>query len=375
MACGVLNCPATALKYNAVALGPMSSFRNHKLRDLTLPTSTAWLIADIAEAKGKQELYTRQSPQVLKALRDTAIVQSAESSNRIEGVTVDRDRLRPLVLGHARPRDRSEEEVLGYRRALNVIHSKAKELAIIPGTLKRLHALCQEGSGDAGQYKRVDNDIIELVPGEAPKIRFKCVPATQTATAVEELCLLYRHSIDQERVLPLIAAGALVLDFTCIHPFRDGNGRVSRLLTLLALYHTGHEVGRYVSLERLTEESKEDYYEALHRSSQLWHEGKHDLVPWLNLFLAIIRRACNEFEQRAGQIKSPRGAKTELLDQAISGLDGDFTLSELEKLCPGVSREMIRHRLKTLKTEGAVEAIGRGPGAKWRKRGNNRKRG
>jgi Fic family protein len=210
-------------------------------------------MADIAEAKGRQELYTRQSPQILRALRDTAIIQSAESSNRIEGVTVDRDRLRPLVLGHARPRDRSEEEVMGYRRALNEIHSKAANVSVSSDTLKHLHALCQQGSGDAGQFKRLDNDIIDLAPGKAPKIRFKCVPARQTSAAVDELCLLYRHALDQDHIPPLIAAGALVLDFTCIHPFRDGNGRVSRLLTLLALYHAGLEVGRYISLERLTE--------------------------------------------------------------------------------------------------------------------------
>jgi Fic family protein len=161
----------------------MNSFRNHRLRDLTLPTSTAWLLADIAEAKGKQELYTRQSPQILKALRDTAIIQSAESSNRIEGITVERDRLRPLVLGNARPRDRSEEEVMGYRRASNEIHSKAARIQISPDTLKHLHALCQQGSGDAGQFKRVDNDIVQLIPGRAPQIRFKCLPAKQTATA------------------------------------------------------------------------------------------------------------------------------------------------------------------------------------------------
>ena len=347
----------------------MNSFRNHMLRDLSVPTSTVWLLADIAEAKGKQELYTRQSPQILKVLRDTAIIQSAESSNRIEGVTVDRDRLKPLVLGNARPRDRSEEEVMGYRRALNEVHAKAGRIAINADTLKHLHALCQQGSGDAGEFKRLDNDIIQLMPGQAPKIRFKCVPAKHTAAAVDELCLLYRHALDQERALPLIATAAFILDFTCIYPFRDGNGRVSRLLTLLALYQHGHEVGRYISLERLVEESKEDYYEALQHSSQRWHEGKHDLVPWLNFFLAIIRRACGEFEQRAGQIKSPRGAKSALVLDAIRRQPGEFSIGDLQKECPGVSLDMIRHLLKKLR--GAeVECLGRGHQARWRQLGN-----
>jgi Fic family protein len=345
----------------------MHSFRNQRLRDFALPMSTAWLLNDIAEAKGRQELYTRQSPQILKALRDTAIIQSAESSNRIEGVTVDRDRLRPLILGNARPRDRSEEEVMGYRRALNEIHAKAARVPVSPDSLKHLHGLCQHGSGDAGQFKRLDNDIIQLLPGEAPKIRFKCVPARQTAAAVDELCLLYRHALDQEHVPPLIATAALVLDFTCIHPFRDGNGRVSRLLTLLALYQHGHEVGRYVSLERLTEEAKEDYYDALHRSSQRWHEGKHDLVPWMNFFLAIIRRACAEFEQRAGQVKSPRGAKSALVLDAIQRQPGEFSVGDLQRECPGVSLDMIRHLLKKLRRKD-VECLGRGHQARWRRK-------
>jgi len=187
---------------------------------------------------------------------------------------------------------------------------------------------------------------------------------------VDELCLLYRHGLDQERVPPLIAAGAFVLDFTCIHPFRDGNGRVSRLVTLLALYHSGHDVGRYVSLERLTEESKEDYYEALQRSSQRWHEGKQDLVPWLNFFLAIIRRACNEFEQRAGQIKSPRGAKSALVLDAIGRQPGTFSVADLQAACPGVSMDMIRHLLDRLRKEGRIKCLGAGRSARWRKTPN-----
>ncbi|HEY4416438.1 MAG TPA: hypothetical protein VGO57_12170 [Verrucomicrobiae bacterium] len=137
---------------------------------------------------------------------------------------------------------------------------------------------------------------------------------------------------------------------------------------MLAFYQHGYEAGRYISVERLLEEAKEDYYHVLRQSSQRWHEGKHDLLPWFNHFLAIARRTYLEFEQRAGQIKAPRGAKTELLEQAITSAVGDFTVTELEKLCPGVGRDLIRHRLKEMKLAGSVECIGRGPGAKWRKR-------
>ena len=251
----------------------MMTFRNHRLRDFAVPMGTNWLLNDLAEAKGKQELYTRQSPQMLKALREMALVQSVESSNRIEGVTVDRDRLRPLVLGHARPKDRSEQDIAGYRRALHLIHTEVETLSITPDLLRRLHRLSQEGSGDAGQFKKMDNEVIELQPGAAPIIRFTCVSAKATPAAVDELCLVYRHAIDQDHIPPLVAIGALVLDFLCVHPFRDGNGRVSRLLTLLALYQQGYEVGRYISLERLIEEAKEDYYHVLQQSSQRWHEA------------------------------------------------------------------------------------------------------
>jgi Fic family protein len=352
----------------------MMSFRGGRLRDSALPVGTVWLIADIAEAKGRQELFTRQSPQVLQALREMALVESVASSNRIEGVTVRPDRLRPLVLGQARPRDRSEEEIQGYRTALQHIHTGADSLPVTPDTLRLLHRTIQEGAGDAGRWKRVETDIVEVRPGGPPRIRFRTVAAADAPRAVEELCLSYRHALDQEHVPALVAAAALAFDFLCIHPFRDGNGRVSRLLTVLALYHHSFEVGRYISLERLIEESKEDYYAVLQASSAGWHEGRHDLLPWLNYFLAVVRRAYVQFEERAGQMRSPRGAKTARVEAAIAAAAGAFTLADLERTCPGVSRDMIRRVLRQLQQSGAIECLGRGPGALWRKKGNTLKK-
>jgi Fic family protein len=191
--------------------------------------------------------------------------------------------------------------VLAYRRALDLIHGSAKQLTIMPETIARLHAIAQEGAGDAGQWKQRDNEIIEFPKdGGPPHVRFKPLAAAQTPEAMAELCRWYTHTVDQRRVQPLVATAALVLDFLCIHPFRDGNGRVARLLTLLALYHFDYDVGRYISLERLIEESREDYYENLRLSSIGWHEAKHDLGPWVNYFLAIIRRAYLELIQKAG---------------------------------------------------------------------------
>jgi Fic family protein len=344
----------------------MNSFRGDRLKNLTIPTSTAWLLADIAESKGRQDLYTRQSPQVLKALRETALVESVESSNRIEGVTVERDRLRPLVLGNARPRDRSEQEIQGYRNALNLIHTGWQDLPITPDTLRRLHLTVQEGVGDAGEWKMVENDIIEFRSGSAPVVRFRPVPASEAPAAVNELCLSYDHVINQQITPPLIALACLVLDFLCIHPFRDGNGRVSRLLTLLGAYQHGYEVGRYISIERLVEQSKEDYYEVLRLSSEGWHEQRHDLTPWLNYFLTVLRRAYREFEQRVGQTTSPRGAKTEMVLKAIREQAGEFRLGDIERACPGVGREWIRALLVELRKAGQARLKGRGPGARWR---------
>jgi len=192
---------------------------------------------------------------------------------------------------------------------------------------------------------------------------------------MNDLCLAYRHIIAHELAHPLVAIASLVLDFLCIHPFRDGNGRVSRLLTLLALYQSGYEAGRYVSLERLVEESKEDYYESLRRSSEGWHDGRNDLLPWLNFFLAVLRRAYREMEQQADSTKSPRGAKTALVEDAINSFAGEFTLEDLKRSCPGVSQDLARKVLRDFKRQGKVISLGRGPGAAWKKSGNTPKRG
>ncbi len=235
--------------------------------------------------------------------------------------------------------------------------------------MRELHQTIQHGAGDAGLWKRIENDIIEFREGKAPRIRFRPVSVAETPTATDELCVLYRHALDQQHIPALIAAASLILDFLCIHPFRDGNGRISRLLTVLSIYQHGFEVGRYISLERLIEESKEDYYAVLETSSKKWHEGKHDLLPWLNYFLAVIRRAYILFEERAGQVKSPRGAKTALIEAAIEKMLGEFGLSDVERTCPGVSRDMVRRVLQQTQRNGKIECLGKGRTAKWRRIG------
>jgi len=353
----------------------MMSFRGNRLKEIALPTGSVWLMTDIAEAKGRQRLYTKPAPQLLKALREMALIQSVESSNRIEGVTVAPERLVPLVVGKAKPRDRSEEEIRGYRRALSLIHTDAQKLEVTPDFLRRLHQITHEGAADAGQWKQKENEILEFRENAPPTIRFRPVLVADTPAAIEELCLSYRATLNQQEVQALVTVAALVSDFLCIHPFRDGNGRISRLLTLLGLYQHGYEVGLFISLERLVEESRDDYYEALHKSSEGWPEGKHDLIPWLNYFLGVLRRGYVEFEQRAGEVKSPRGAKTVLVETAVDAFPGEFTLGELERACPGVRRDMVRRVLRQLQKKGRVTCLGRGPSAHCRRKGNTLKRG
>ena len=198
-------------------------------------------------------------------------------------------------------------------------------------------------------------------------MRFQPLGARETPGAMKELCELYRQALDVDHVHPMVADACLVLDFLCIHPFRGGNGRVSRLLTLLATYRHGLEVGRFISLERLVEESKEDYYDVLRRSSEDWHAGRHEIVPWLNHYLAIVRRAYLLFRDRVGELQSVRGSKTAMIDGAIEAFKGPFTLSALEAACPGVSRDMIRKLLWERRKAGRVACLGRGPKAKWKK--------
>jgi len=336
---------------------------------------TSWYLADLGEARGRQELFTKQAPQRLKVLREHALIESAVSSNRIEGVTVDQTRIKPVLLGRAHLRDRDEEEVRGYRDALKLLHEQGAKLLVTEKTIRELHRLTRGEIWDAGKYKDKDGDIIEKYPDGRSRIRFKTVTAAKTPQAMTELVDLWGQSIRERWVHPLITVAAFNLDFLCIHPFRDGNGRVSRLMLLNQCYHLGYEVGKYISIERLIEQNKVRYYETLEQSSHKWHEGKHDPWPYINYVLFILKEAYKEFEERVGQIKSPRGAKTELIESAVRSYDREFTVSDLERACPGTSRDMIRRVLRDLQKAGKVVCLGRGPGAPWRRKGNTLKRG
>ncbi|MBI4661128.1 MAG: Fic family protein [Verrucomicrobia bacterium] len=348
----------------------MMTLRQLAAEPPTLPTRTTWYLTDLAEARGKQELFTRQSPQKLKMLREHALIESAISSNRIEGVEVDKSRVATLIFGKPALRNRDEEEVRGYRDALKLIHERAANLPISEATIKRLHRLCRGEIWDSGQYKEKDADIIQTYADGRSRVRFKTLPAKQTPKAMAEMVELWERGVREKWVHPLVLAAALNLDFLCIHPFRDGNGRVSRLLFLLACYQCGIEAGRYISLERLIEQNKERYYEVLEQSSQRWHEGKHDPWPTMNFLLFVLTQACKEFEQRVGQMKSPRGEKTESVLAAIDRRVSTFRVADIQAGCPGVGLDLIRRLLARLQQQGKIKALGTGRGAKWEKLGN-----
>ncbi len=341
----------------------------------SVPVSTSWYLADLGEARGKQELFTKQSPQKLKALKEHALIESAVSSNRIEGVTVEQSRIRTVVFGKAHLHDRDEEEVRGYRKALKLMHEQGVKLPVSQDTILKLRHLIRGDIWDAGKYKDKDGDIIEKYSDGKERIRFKTVSAADTPLFMDKLIELWNRGLRERWVHPLVMLSAFNLDFLCIHPFRDGNGRISRLLLLLQCYHLGYEVGRYLSIERIIEQSKDRYYETLEESSQGWHEGRHNPWPYINYILFTLKTAYQEFENRVGQVKSPRGAKTELIESAINSFSGEFTLSDLERACPGVSRDMVRLVLRGLQKAKLVECLGRGPGATWQKKGNTLKRG
>ncbi len=347
----------------------MMTFRQFASKPETIPATTSWYLADLGEARGKQDLFTKQSPQKLKVLRENAIVESAVSSNRIEGVTVDQSRIKTVVFGKSFLRDRDEEEVRGYRDALKLIHEHGTGLTIGEETTRNLHRLCRGGIGDAGKYKEQDGDIIEKYPDGRQRVRFRTVEAAKTPLLMQQLVEMWDRCLLERWVHPLIAMGAFNLDFLCIHPFRDGNGRVSRLLLLLQCYLLGYEVGRYISLERLIEQNKERYYETLEQSSQGWHEGRHEPWPYVNYTLYILKSAYREFEERVGQTATPRGAKTELIRAFVGRSSSAFRISAIQRACPGVSLDLIRRTLKNLRSSGKVECLGRGQSAEWQKTG------
>jgi Fic family protein len=328
-------------------------------------------IREVGEYKGKQDLFREQAPQVLRTLLEAAIIQSTESSNRIEGVVAPPERIRQLVAHRTDPINRSEQEIAGYRDVLQTIHASSEHMPFTPGVVLQLHRdLYRFAPGQGGRWKGAPNEIMETLPDGTQFIRFRTVPPHQTSEAMEQLHDRFARLLDQGRFDPLLLIPAYVLDFLCIHPFPDGNGRMARLLSLLLLYQAGYEAGRYISLELVVEQTKEAYYDTLYRSSQGWHEGAHSLVPWWEYFIGImLRTAYHEFERRVGVVTSARGAKRQMIVDAIQRLPEEFQFADVERACPRISRPTINRALSDLRRAGKLVLVRAGRDASWKKIG------
>lgn len=346
----------------------MSSFRDLSRHFGGLPPGTVTSLTSIAEARGRAELYRQQNPSGLETLRQVALIQSTEASNAIENIHAPLARIEALVAEKTKPKNRSEQEIAGYRDVLATIHANGANIPFDPRYVEQLHGYLYKyvGTRDAGHWKGLDNEVEERLADGTRVVRFTPVSAALTPEAMQDLHEELRRALEADVYEPLLLCAAYILDFTVIHPFRDGNGRMSRLITLWLLYIVGHDVGRYISLEKLIDASKETYYEALGQSTSGWHEGEHDLRPWTDYFLGILIAAYRELESRTGAIGG-RGSKKALITTFIDSLMvPEFTIADVRQAAPGVSDGYINKMLGELKRAGKIEPLGTGRGARWR---------
>jgi Fic family protein len=349
----------------------MQTFRGLDEHLGLVPGRSAAALAEAGAGRGREEAFRRQSPQVLKSLMEVALIQSSASSNAIENITVAPGRVTELVQDKTAPQTRSEEEVAGYRKVLDTIHSSARHIPLTPSVVRQFHRdIYAFTPTPGGRFKSSQNEVVRFdTQGTKLTVVFAGVSPFETASAMDELHERFAEALESGGHSPLLLAGSYVFDFLMIHPFDDGNGRLSRLLTLLLLYHCGHEIGRFISLERLVEESKETYYESLEKSTSGWDEGNHDIWPWLNYFLGIINAAYKDFEARAGESIGGRGSKAMRIKLFVRSRTSDvFTFDEVHQALPDISSDHIRSELRKLRDAGIIESPGRGR-KEWRRLG------
>lgn len=321
------------------------------------------MVGSIHEHKGKQELFLEANIDELKTLLEVALIQSTGASNRIEGIFTSDKRLEELVSQKAEPRNRSEQEIAGYREVLTTIHESYEYITPRPNIVLQLHRdLYSYSQGNIGDtYKNSDNVIAETDAEEHQKARFIPVPAFQTAEAIDELCAHFLEAWEANLIDKLILIPMFILDFLCIHPFNNGNGRMSRLLTLLLFYKAGYIVGKYVSMEMLIEKTKETYYEALQASSFGWHEGENSYKPFVKYYLGIMLKAYNEFENRVEHLKYHNLSKPDRIKAVIDNKVGKITKKEIMELCPDISKVTVERTLTDLVKSGYIAKVGAGP--------------
>ena len=316
----------------------------------------------IHEQKGQQLLYTEVNKDALSDLLEIAKIQSTEASNRIEGIITTEARLRQLVMDKTTPQNRNEQEIMGYRDVLNIIHESYDFIPLRPNIILQLHRDLYKfnGPSSGGNFKNADNVIAETFPDGTKHVRFQPVPAWETPSAIETLCDKAREALQDESMDSLLLIPVIILDFLCIHPFNDGNGRMSRLLTLLLLYQSRYPVGRYISIEKTIADTKENYYEALRVSSAGWHDAANDYRPFVQYMLGVIAGAYREFFHRVNLLVNQRMLKSERVAAIIREQLGKISKSEIVAMCPGISEITIQRALAELVKNGNIIKHGGG---------------
>lgn len=341
----------------------MRVFDYRKAPEKLLTPEIVQMVASIHEHKGRQELFLEANQDELKTLLEVAMIQSTGASNRIEGIYTTDKRLKELVSHKAEPRNRSEQEIAGYREVLATIHESYEYIVPRANIILQLHRdLYSFSHGSVGgNYKNSDNLIAETDAEGHEKVRFIPVPAFQTAEAVDELCNRFWEAWEADYMDKLILIPMFILDFLCIHPFNDGNGRMSRLLTLLLLYKAGYIVGKYISMEMLIEKTKETYYEALQASSGGWHENENAYGPFVRYCLGITLKAYNEFENRVEHLRNRSLSKPDRIKALIDQKVGKITKKEIMDACPDISKTTIERTLTELVKSSYLAKVGSGP--------------
>ena len=319
-------------------------------------------LAQIHEQKGQQNLFIEAHKDALSELLEIAKIQSTEASNRIEGIITTDDRLKKIVRNKTAPRNRNEREIAGYRDVLTTIHENYDYIPVRPGMLLQLHRDLYKfnNPGFGGNYKNSDNIIAEEMPDGTKMVRFQPVSAWETPEAVEMLCNEFNEALKDPDMDPLLLMPVFILDFLCIHPFNDGNGRMSRLLTLLILYRSGYIVGKYISLEKLIADHKESYYEALQDSDAEWHEEENDYLPFARYMLGVIIAAYREFSDRVEVLITKGLSKPERVKEIIRNSSRKMTKAEILAQCPDVSPKTVQRALESFLASGEVLKIGGG---------------
>ena len=344
----------------------MRVFDYTKLLKLDLTADIHKLIAGIYEYKGKQELYVANKADVLEKMLEVAKIQSTKSSNAIEGIITTDSRLNELMNKKAEPKNRDEEEIYAYRAVLDIIHESYDYIEFNKNNILTLHNRLYSFSNVSyrGKFKQTDNRILEIDADGEKKVRFQPVSSFETERYIEALIKAYKESL-MAQVPPLLLIPVVILDFLCVHPFADGNGRMSRLLTLLLLYKFDFLIGRYISLEMLIEESKDAYYTALFASSANWHNGTNDELPFIKYMLSVVFKAYRDCDERFLLITERNLSSAEKVMEVFKNTLEPLSKADLLKLCPNISQRTVERALKELQEKGLIQLIGKGRASRY----------